>query len=1075
MLRRFAPLMLCAVFAFLVLVSRLYEVSVEEHSIWNREASSLERSAHLVPHQRGRLLDRNGKEWVRDQVHYKIEFVWRDFRRGHPLGNMAQAISLTLMRPVDLAEVAGGDAALWADHLVALSPEEIRTFGRGGALRVGGVDIPALPERGRRGLRREERRPARAEALRFYLQRLLQVDRREFRELRDLRDSDRASEPYAQLVASLRQREGESRGGATQRVRRELRQRVDKSLGHLEELGGLVDWPALASGPGTVDVNPLERVIGVLDLAREESENQAADRLFHIAAGFPVGQLALQNLERLELEWLKKCLYWDEPRMQEWRELRGGQYAQHIERYAAGYVFARMQLAGGSQANRVLDALAHEFALPVDRPDPRDSLVMSWREAKRLRVLHALPSMLEAEVSPEWIDVPVLPIQDAAHWDATLQDSELLDGVLSIDDKHYDGRFERESLVRALLDLPGRNSRRTDWKPNELEPIDKVLLRWNDRLQERISQVLDQIPSPIRFDSDAVRAALEDRDHVIKDMSSRPMRFTEDPSDEMVHHVERYHLDYAGLQVKSEHSREAEALVYSEDPEAEPRVLAKWYVGRVRSPKLVSLLESSVQEAQAKDVWRQVELDEADKSYIKQVAAKSYMPSQMVGGSGIEGYFDQELRGRNGIREVVGLQESLSRGALFLPPTDGQDLRMTLDIDIQAAAEFVINNPAPPPVGEKRFDPEWLASPVGALVAITMDGQVLAAASAPTEAGIPQPHQDGQRALAIERTLRMPTFQPPGSVLKPLVAAWALQKLGLNPDSPQVICHSTTSNKAHPTAGWGKVRCHSKYGHSTNEHAREGQLDIKLSYAIRVSCNTYFAWMGEELYDSDEFPKMFKAFGLGERTGILQFGKAGRSGWLEDYDIDRYKEYSPVIRQRLGNGLTHVTANPMQMARAYAALATGELPNIQVVSHIGDVPVPRTAHTLPIDDYNLQIVRDAMEEVVNHYPGSAYKKGLSVADIGYRFVCKTGSADYKSDGWKPDYGSWNPDTQAEPEWIEGSRKHTWVVGWLPAEDPKMVCVVYVHDTATTSSHGAVYLMAQFLSEPAVQAYLGSKE
>ncbi len=58
---------------------------------------------------------------------------------------------------------------------------------------------------------------------------------------------------------------------------------------------------------------------------------------------------------------------------------------------------------------------------------------------------------------------------------------------------------------------------------------------------------------------------------------------------------------------------------------------------------------------------------------------------------------------------------------------------------------------------------------------------------------------------------------------------------------------------------------------------------------------------------------------------------------------------------------------------------------------------------------------------------------------------------------------------------EGVRKHTWVVGWLPADDPKMVVAVYVHDTSTTSSHSSVYVMAQFLQRPEIQAYLHGEE
>jgi cell division protein FtsI/penicillin-binding protein 2 len=51
------------------------------------------------------------------------------------------------------------------------------------------------------------------------------------------------------------------------------------------------------------------------------------------------------------------------------------------------------------------------------------------------------------------------------------------------------------------------------------------------------------------------------------------------------------------------------------------------------------------------------------------------------------------------------------------------------------------------------------------------------------------------------------------------------------------------------------------------------------------------------------------------------------------------------------------------------------------------------------------------------------------------------------------------------------RKHTWVAGWFPARDPKLVFSVYVHDTATTSGGGAVYLASQLLHSEAIGSYL----
>ena len=54
------------------------------------------------------------------------------------------------------------------------------------------------------------------------------------------------------------------------------------------------------------------------------------------------------------------------------------------------------------------------------------------------------------------------------------------------------------------------------------------------------------------------------------------------------------------------------------------------------------------------------------------------------------------------------------------------------------------------------------------------------------------------------------------------------------------------------------------------------------------------------------------------------------------------------------------------------------------------------------------------------------------------------------------------------------RKHTWVSGWLPREDPKVAFVVFCHDVAVTSSHSAVYVARQFLLQPETVAWLRAR-
>ena len=112
-------------------------------------------------------------------------------------------------------------------------------------------------------------------------------------------------------------------------------------------------------------------------------------------------------------------------------------------------------------------------------------------------------------------------------------------------------------------------------------------------------------------------------------------------------------------------------------------------------------------------------------------------------------------------------------------------------------------------------------------------------------------------------------------------------------------------------------------------------------------------------------------------------------------------------------------------------------------------------------------MREALIRVVNVKGGSAFGKGLSADQLGFRFAAKTGSADYRK-GLVPRRNGRGAPLDA---YVRGTRKHTWVAGWFPAEKPRYVLVTYLHDTSATASHSAVYVAGQFLRRPEVAALL----
>jgi cell division protein FtsI/penicillin-binding protein 2 len=228
-----------------------------------------------------------------------------------------------------------------------------------------------------------------------------------------------------------------------------------------------------------------------------------------------------------------------------------------------------------------------------------------------------------------------------------------------------------------------------------------------------------------------------------------------------------------------------------------------------------------------------------------------------------------------------------------------------------------------------------------------------------------------------------------------------------------------------------------------------------------VSCNAYFAQLGENLGRAD-WEGICRAFGFGEPSGVRLFdgepGRAGRrSGLLEQAQMgllagEDQPPLSSADRRRAANGLAVVEATPVQIARAYAGLATGELPAVRLVRAVDGEELPVQTRPVGLAQATLDEVRRALASVVT--VGSARGKGLDQASLGFTLAAKTGSADYRATA------------PGEPV-----RKHTWIAGWFPADDPVAIVTVFLHDTSATSSHSAVYLASQFLRDPAVAEYV----
>src|SRR5688572_4650869 len=996
------------------LLARLHQIQVGEHDDWAREAARLVRKGKEEPYRRGRILDSAGVVLTQDEEVRTVELVYRDFRRGHPLGQVAHARSLLEGRPVPLPE-ARLHLAEWALELVALSPADLRGLARASD--------------GRRTIQAAEARlrARRAGDLFFYLPHLLDFDPkarlREWRALMELVKGAGEGRSFLALAAAVRH------GAAADGVAREeaaLRARLAHSLQRLEKLA---QWIRPA-GEGTPD--PMSRLVDDLEATRRAVEDACAAKLFAEATGFVPGRLGADTLLAcFDHAWITELLGWDGERLAQWAAVvRAGWQQGWRDEHGLPRLFTALatdpeaEPGPGDFLSRLAVVYQPEGALEAalaEGPTP-------WREVERLAAFSALEDLFVAEVPDEALALAhqALPIQ-LPELRADPDDARALPAGTGPDSFRA---TLAACLSRKRIDVAGL-----------IELARGLNEIWELRYQETLREALDRVrDGATRAElgesgglvlAPAVRErAAERAEYFLRDFGTRPRTLTgsgpgSDEVYDVVYLLTRYEPDYPGFQVRALRSRVRTEL------DGDDRRPGERLVGFVSTPTLEELVRQKRDAARLRELKADPEEAEREADEMRRLIGQVLLASEARGVSGIEAFCDRELRGTNGYAMTRGMAEVFGSEADELRVSearDGEDVVLTLDVGLQAAVQRCLRNPAP-----EHEDDAWEASPVGAVVLLAANGDVLAAVSEPADESVIDPGAEGQRQFRIERTLRKPTFQPPGSAIKPLVAAWALEH-GLDP-TRTVVCGPIERGGV----GHADLRCSSAMGHGT----------VDLHAALVQSCNAYFAWLGETL-ETREFAELGALFGFGQPTGVRRpFAwddeDLRRSGLSEDrggFALPRDGgALSASLRRRAANGLSVVEATPMQLARAMLALASGAQRELRLVQRIGTrevAPAPRVP--LPLGAAALARVRDAMRGVAAEPRGTAHA-ALSSAQLGLEVAAKTGSADLES----------------APEDGAPGRKHAWVAGWVPAGDPQLVFVVFEHDTLATSTHGAIYL------------------
>ena len=405
----------------------------------------------------------------------------------------------------------------------------------------------------------------------------------------------------------------------------------------------------------------------------------------------------------------------------------------------------------------------------------------------------------------------------------------------------------------------------------------------------------------------------------------------------------------------------------------------------------------------------------------KYLSKKGYRINDLIGRTGVEYIFEDDLRGEWGGEMIEVNAAGIVQQSLGTKPSKkGNDIQLTIDLDLQLMAEKVLK--------DKRG---------GAIIAMDpRNGAIRAMASKPTFdlnffSQDFKPEREFNRLFyssskpLLNRALNA---YDPGSVWK-IITALAGLETGKFPadvllETKPCITYGSQCFREHNDLGFGTI----------------GYVD-----ALRVSSNTFFYQVGYGV-GVDAINKISKKLGFSKLTGIelsLQenqgliassewakkgrgWGEAGKTPWLPE----------DIASMSIGQFVVQVT--PLQIARAYAAIANG---GYLVTPHVSITKSKNLSKEIPvlidIKPANLKIIRNGLKEVVRAGTGSSINYGSQNLPT---ISGKTGTA----------------------EDANGGSDHAWFVCYSPSEKSELLVVAFAENTPGGGSVHALPMARKML-------------
>ncbi len=394
---------------------------------------------------------------------------------------------------------------------------------------------------------------------------------------------------------------------------------------------------------------------------------------------------------------------------------------------------------------------------------------------------------------------------------------------------------------------------------------------------------------------------------------------------------------------------------------------------------------------------------------------KSYRGTDIIGKSGIERFYESTLHGTPGIQQI----ETNARGRVLrnletLPAKSGQDIQLTIDIELQEFAESLLENQR------------------GGIVAIDpRNGEVLAFVSMPTFD--PNLFVDGIDQTSYNRLLNNPDRPlinrvingqyPPGSTIKPFVALGAIENDYITP-TKKIYDPGYLLYKEHRYRDW----------------KRSGHGWMDMNDAIEQSCDTYFYKLSLDM-GIDAIHDAMAPFGFGMKSGIDIHGES--TGILPSQAWKMATKGKPWYRGEtviasIGQGYN--LATPLQLARATAILANrGKI----ITPHLLKTPHAEELQQIEIKKTsNWEGVISSMKNVMHGSRGTARRY---VKNLPFKMAGKTGTAQVYS----LNSGSYDADNIREK-----LRDHSLFIGFAPVNNPKIAVAVIVENVGSDSETAA---------------------